>query len=156
MSLSSTFRSEADKLSGDAQTITLKEDERQLVCEILRCDSVGCEFMQLRVHSDRLQGLPLDELRAISQQLSERVTYLLEPIGPIESDQFQCVVQMRSLPPGKEENATRYYELLVQQAGDLVLCRYERRVGEERRSIPAQVTREVLQRLVEDFEAVLP
>ena len=82
MSLSSTFKSEFSKVSGSAETIRLAESDRQLVCEIVCADTVGCEFTTLRLHSDKLQGAPLSELRRLSQQLADRVTYLLEPIGP--------------------------------------------------------------------------
>jgi hypothetical protein len=79
---------------------------------------------------------------------------LLEPISPIETDAHGCVVQLRSNPPQKEADRTSYYELLVSRDGWLSLARYSRASGQKREVIPAQVTREVLLRLVGDFAAV--
>jgi hypothetical protein len=60
---------------------------------------------------------------------------------------------MRSLPPSKDADGITYYELLVSPAGELRLARYNRPAGSSRQIIPAQVTREVLLRLVADFSA---
>ncbi len=79
------------------------------------------------------------------------MTYLLEPISPIELDSQGCVVQMRSTPPQKDADRTSYYELLVSRSGELSLVRYTRLAGQPREIIPAQVTREVLLRLAGDF-----
>lgn len=95
-----------------------------------------------------------DELKQTAERLSARLTYLLEPISPIEVDAHGCVVQMRSNPPHKDADRTTYYELLVSRAGELSLARYARASGQSREVIPAHVTREVLARLVSDFCAV--
>ena len=91
----------------------------------------------------------------MAENLSKRLTYLLEPISPIETDAQGCVVQLRSNPPHKDTDRTSYYELLVSRAGELSLCRYTRPAGGTRQLIPAELTREVLCRLAGDFEAVV-
>ncbi len=96
-----------------------------------------------------------DQLKATAEKLSARLTYLLEPISPIETDAHGCVVQMRSNPPQKEVDRTSYYELLVSRSGELSLCRYARVGGQTREPIAAHVTREVLARLAADFSAVV-
>ena len=93
-------------------------------------------------------------LKIKAEQLSARLTYLLEPISPIEIDSQGCVVQLRSNPPQKETDCTSYYELLLSRGGEISLCRYTRAVGQERKPIPAQVTREVLVRLAGDLSTV--
>jgi hypothetical protein len=60
---------------------------------------------------------------------------------------------LRSNPPQKEADRTSYYELLVRDSGELSLCRFVRPAGQNRARIPAEVTREVLLRLVGDFAA---
>ena len=74
-------------------------------------------------------------------------------VYPIEIDHDQCVVQLRSNPPQKDETGTSYYELHVAGGGLLSLCRYVKEPGAPRRPIAAQVTREVFLRLVADFAA---
>ena len=61
---------------------------------------------------------------------------------------------MRSTPPQKEDGRTSYYELLVSRTGGINLTRYERTGHADRQVIAAEVTREVLLRLVGDFSAV--
>jgi hypothetical protein len=62
-------------------------------------------------------------------------------------------VQLRSNPPSKDGDTTAYYELLVEHTGTLSLCRYSRQQKSQRTPVSAEVTREVLLRLVDDFAA---
>jgi hypothetical protein len=65
------------------------------------------------------------------------------------------VAQLRSSPPQRDDDGRSYYELTVRRGGEISLCRYRKEPGAARVQIPATVTREVLLRLVDDFEAVL-
>ncbi|HEX3726104.1 MAG TPA: hypothetical protein VHV08_07665, partial [Pirellulales bacterium] len=100
-----------------------------------------------------LAGRSMDAVRNTAEQLAARLTYLLEPISPVEIDDQRCIVQMRSSPPQREPDRTTYYELLVDRGGRISLSRYARPRGQTRELIPAQVTREVLLRLASDFSA---
>ena len=84
-----------------------------------------------------------------------RLTYLMEPISPIEIDAEACVAQLRSNPPQRDDDGRSYYELLVRRGGEIALVRYRKEPGTPRQQIAATVTREVLLRLADDFEAVL-
>ncbi len=75
----------------------------------------------------------------------------MEPICPIEIDADACVVQLRSNPPQRDDDGRSYYELLVRRGGEIALTRYRKENGGARRPISANVTREVLLRLVGDF-----
>lgn len=125
----------------------------KLECTLASVDAIGCAFTELTLRADRLSGAAVDELKQVSETLSSRINYLLEPISPIEIDQEGATVQMRSNPPQKDDDGTKYYELLVRRSG-LTLCRYSRAVGQTRHSVPANVTREVLMRLAGDFVEV--
>jgi hypothetical protein len=121
--------------------------------ELTALDTLGCAFQSFAVRSETLRCASMERLKQVAETLSSRLTYLLEPISPVEIDHEQCVVQLRSNPPQKDENGTSYYELLVASGGRLSLCRYSKEPGNPRRTIPAQVTREVFLRLVADFAA---
>ena len=97
-----------------------------------------------------------DELARLGEKLSARLTYLLEPISPIEIDREGCVLQMRSNPPQRNDDQTTYYELTLRRGGAFSLSRYSKAFGDARQAIPATVTREVFLRLVADFSAVAP
>jgi hypothetical protein len=139
--------------SGD-ELVEILDQARQLRCRLVALDSLACAFTRLALRADSLAGMSPERLKKTAEILSARLTYLLEPISPIEIDSQGCVVQMRSNPPQKESDRTTYYELLVSRTGELSLSRYARAAGESRQMIPAHVTREVLSRLVADFSAV--
>jgi len=126
-----------------------------LRCALEALDALACAFTRLAVHREPHSEHSMDQVRKQAEKLAARLTYLLEPIAPIEVDADGCLVQMRSHPPHKEEDRTSYYELLVTRAGELSLCRYSRAKGTVREVIPAHVTREVFLRLVHDFAHAL-
>lgn len=142
------------QFSSGTQSVSLDEGGLHFECDLVTLDAVGCAFSRLALRAPRVAAMSTDELQKLAAQLSAKLTYLLEPISPIETDSEGCVVQMRSNPPHKESDRTSYYELLVARSGQLSLVRYSRVAGQPREVIAAQVTVEVLLRLVGDFEAV--
>jgi len=126
---------------------------QHLATELIALDALALSFDHLTLTSGSLATASLDQLKKVSDSLSKRLTYLLEPISPIEVDADQCVVQLRSNPPQRDDNGTRYYELLVRRGGQLSLRRYQKEAGGVRQAIPAHVTREVFLRLADDFSA---
>lgn len=139
--------------SHGTQVLEATESGRHLRVELVALDRLACAFDRLSLTSDALRGAGTERLKQVAEKLSGSLTYLLEPISPIEIDAHGCMVQMRSNPPQKESDRTTYYELLVQDSGELSLCRYVRQAGQERCRIAAEVTREVLLRLVGDVVA---
>ena len=123
--------------------------------DLIAVDAIGCAFQTLAYSSDKLATASLDELKAISQSLTSKLTYLLEPIGLVEADADRCSVQLRSNPPQKGDDGTSYYELMVRRGGDITLSRYSKKSGQLRQIVPANVTREVLGRLADDFVAAV-
>ena len=130
-------------------------DSGRIEADLLAVDAIGCSFLTLAYSTDRLASSSLDELKSISESLISRLTYLLEPIGVVEVDRDRAAVQLRSSPPQKGEDGTSYYELMVRRGGDVTLSRYQKKPGQIREIVPANVTREVLERLAEDFVAVV-
>lgn len=158
MSLKPKAEAALGQVAGAAlpQTLSVQDGPRRLSCELTALDSIGCSFRGLALESDALAGTSNEQLRRIADDLSRRVNYLLEPIAPIEIDAEQCVVQMRSSPPQRSDGQSTYYELLVRRGGELSLRRYAKDRRGRRTVVAATVTREVLLRLVGDFEAALP
>lgn len=140
--------------SAGEQVVEARDSGQTLRCQLVALDTLACAFTRLSLQADSLSVMSIDQLKATAENLAGRLTYLLEPISPIEIDSQGCVVQLRSSPPHKETDRTSYYELLVSRLGEISLCRYTRTQGQERQPIPAEVTREVLGRLVADFSAV--
>jgi hypothetical protein len=140
--------------AGGEKTLAVDHDGLHLTCDLTALDTLACEFTRFAVRADKLAATTIEQLKRVSETLAARLTYLLEPISPVEVDSQQCVVQLRSNPPQRDADRTSYYELLVRRGGELSLCRWTKQTGDVRQALAAQVTREVLLRLVGDFAAV--
>jgi hypothetical protein len=157
MTLQTKFDQDLTKLgSGAAATITVEDSPRLLTCDIVERNVLAVSFTKLGLATSELASAAPADLERIGKSLSERLTYLMEPIAPIEIDAHGCVVQLRSNPPQRDDDGRSYYELLVRRGGEIALARYRKENGNARRQISATVTREVLLRLVGDFCAALP
>lgn len=156
MTLQTKFDQELANLgSGAAATLAVDEGPRQLTCDISERNALAVSFDRLRLATSELAGATPADLERIGKSLSERLTYLMEPISPIELDAQACIVQLRSSPPQRDDDGRSYYELTVSRGGNIALSRYRKENSNARQPIPATVTREVLLRLVSDFSVVL-
>lgn len=140
--------------TGAGGQVAVDTPQGRLECDVASVDAIGCAFVELALRADKLASASIDELKQLSEKLSQKINYLLEPISPIEIDPDGATVQMRSNPPQKDDDGTKYYELLVRRTG-LSLRRYSRPAGQARQAVPANVTREVLLRLAGDFVSAL-
>ena len=127
----------------------------KLEAQLTAVDAIGCAFESFSYKTDKLATATVEKLKKLSDVLTARLNYLMEPISSVEMDIDSCTVQCRSNPPQQGEDGRSYYELLVRKGGELLLCRYQKQSGQPRQVVPAQVTREVLARLGEDFVAVV-
>jgi hypothetical protein len=141
--------------NGSAITLDVDDSPRHLHCDIVERNSLAVSFNQLRLDTAELATADAAKLERIGKALSAKLTYLMEPISPIEFDSQGCVVQLRSSPPQRDDDGRAYYELLVRRGGEISLSRYRKDNGGSRRQIAATVTREVLLRLANDFCTVL-
>lgn len=156
MSLGNDFRDALQNAVGQTnQRVTVSAGPRSLRCEVDRCDQLAVAVYELVLETAELATVDVAKLQAASQSLCDRVTYLLEPISPIESDADGCVVQMRSNPPQQGENGRFYYELLLRRGGSVMMRRYEKQPGAVRTRVAATLTHEVLGRLADDFDATV-
>ena len=156
MTLQKQFEQELVQLgSGGKATVAVIDAPRQLTCDVAECNSLAVSFNQLRLATTELATADSSELESIGKTLAARLTYLMEPIAPIEIDSAACVVQLRSNPPQRDDDGRSYYELLVRRGGEIALTRYRKENGGARQQIAATVTREVLLRLVGGFCEVL-
>jgi hypothetical protein len=161
MSLSDKFQAALFAAQGIAakgsatRWVSAREGGRQASCEVVQCDAMAVSLMELTLQTDELAAVSIESLRDASQALCQRLTYLLEPISPVEADADHCVVQMRSSPPQVDDNGLRYYELLIERGGAMTLRRYEKSPGNPRVPVSATLTREVLGRLIDDFNATV-
>jgi len=156
MNLHKRFEQELSNIgSGGAATVAVEALPRTLNCDIVERNTLAVSFNVLRLSTAELASADTARLERIGKALAARLTYLMEPISPIEFDAQGCVVQLRSNPPQRDDDGRSYYELLIRHGGEIALTRYRKENGNARQPITATVTREVLTRLVGDFCAVL-
>ena len=155
MTLVSQFEQELLNSGGSPATVTVSEPPRQLTCDVVESNSLAVSFEQLRLETGELATADAAKLERIGKALASRLTYLMEPIAPIEIDAAACVVQLRSNPPQRDDDGRNYYEVMVRRGGEISLVRYRKENGDARQPIAATVTCEVLIRLVSDFCVVL-
>lgn len=134
-------------------------DSRVLGIGFVAVDSMSVAFESLTLHVPELVGHETSILREWADALSQRVTYLLENIGPIEIDENAREVLIRSTPPVKSGSDTQFYEVLlgVRSNGTFQLRRYRSETGQPgRQSVDIQLTHETLQKLVGDLVETVP
>jgi hypothetical protein len=156
MNLHQQFERElADLGSGGATTVVVEAAPRTLTCDIIERNPLAVSLNQLRLETAELASADGPKLERVGKALAAKLTYLMEPISPIEFDANGCIVQLRSNPPQRDDDGRSYYELLVRRGGEITLARYRKENEGARAPVAATLTREVLVRLVSDFCAVL-
>src|SRR5687767_1272063 len=133
---------DALRAASGPQTVSVSEGPRTGRCTVSEVTSLAVNVELLILETPELAAVTVSQLQKLGQDLSDRVSYLLEPIGPIEIDADACSVQMRSTPPQKDDDGRNYYELFVKRGGAISLQRFRKESGQPRAAIPATLTRE--------------
>lgn len=125
--------------------------------DLTAVDSLSCALRELRIGAPELAAAPIEALREWANQVCQRVTYLLEPVGSLEADTEARAVLIRSTPPATIEGRKAFYEMWVKAPGVVSLRRYLRAPGAgERQAIDLQITQEALLKLVRDIIDAIP
>lgn len=164
MSLSQQLISQIQSTGGvsaaNPQTAAVRDPSGLvLAVDLTAVERIGCSFTELRVQAPHLANATLDVLKKWGNALCQRITYLLENIGPLEFDTEGNEVLIRSMPPAPAGNSTKYYEVVLSSHGNgqFSLRRYETTRGQPgRQPVEIQATYEVLTKLVNDLTATLP
>ena len=140
--------------SAQPKTVNLSDASGvEVSIDFTAIDSMSCSIEEVRLNVPALVDSNMDTVKRWAESLSERVTYLLENIGPLESD-AEGRILIRSTPPNRSETTTRFYEILLQSggSGNFSLKRYQSEVGDPSRvQVELQFTHEVLIQLVTDL-----
>lgn len=144
--------------SAEPKSMTWADDANVgLEIDFRAVESLSCAFRELRFTAPSLRDASLDVLQTWSKVVCERITYLLEHIGPLEVDPLSMTVLIRSTPPERDGGRVSFYEIVVQPTGCLSLRRFSRTRGEsERQPQDIRVTHEVLRKLVQDLVSSVP
>jgi hypothetical protein len=155
MNIKQDIALELQRLFPLAGELEVRTSTGRIIGQLEAVDNVGVSFTRFDYQSSNLAAATVDSLKALSGKIQQRLTYLLEPISLLETDTESVSIQMRSSPPQVGDDGRSYYELLVRRGGEVTLRRYHKAPGQPRQVVPANVTREVLARLADDFVAVI-
>ena len=144
---------------GPVVATAVASDGTTIEAELLAVDALGCLAREVRATVPRLSGAGVQVLKNWGEALGRRISYLLETLGLLETDEEQGQVLIRSNPPDRQGSSTSYYEVLLSEEGPgrFVLRRYEVQRGVPGRT-PAdmQLTHQVLGRLARDLVETVP
>ena len=143
-----------------AVTLTVSNTARTVSLEIdfITLENIGSTISEIRFVCQSLQH-STDTLKTWAQDLSDRISYLMESLGLIEIDAQNGTALVRSKTPTQSQNSRDYFEMLLElnKRGGLSLKRYRYRTGNSQRiAVEMCLTHEVLYRLAEDLEETAP
>lgn len=131
----------------------------QLRLVVTAIDSLSCAVAEIEVFVPQLQNGAFAVLKEWATRLSQRITYLLEQIGPLEFDEATGQVLIRSTAPDQLPDGTQFYEVILSQhgAGNFLLKRYQWTKGQPgRNAVEMVLTQQVILKLVDDLESTIP
>lgn len=134
-------------------------DRMELEFDFVEVDRLSCALRELRLNIPSMANAAPDVLRAWAEALCQRITYLLENMGPMEFEPDAGKVLIRSTCPTQNTAARLFYEVLLHAntGGSFSLKRYESVKGlPGRQAVDMKMTHEVLSRLVRDLVETIP
>jgi len=162
MSLRNDLEQELKRLVGTHTPTSVTVSDAgglQLRVDFTAVDSMSCSFDQIELFVPSLQNAAFDALKKWAENLSQRINYLLENIGPLEYDPTAGQVLIRSTPPDQLPDGTQYYEIVLssQSGGNFSLRRYKSVKGQPGRdAVEIAITHEVLLKLADDLVDTVP
>jgi hypothetical protein len=137
--------------------VTVEEASNRLTLDLTALDSVGVAFSALEFATTGCPEWTSEALNAWGERIASRVRYLMEPLKVLEVDAAGAEVQIRSQSPTPRAEQRGYYEFRLFRRGSLRMQRYAfDEASRQRRQVPCQLTREVLERLADDIAASMP
>ena len=157
MSLSRRLATAVEGLAAapDAPAVVAAEEgPHRLTLAVGLAGPVGLEALGLEFAVAGRPEWPLEALRDWGDRLAARLTYLMEPLVVLEADAVAGAVELRSQSPTGRDGRRSYYRIRLDRRGTLRLDRlaYDE-ASRDRRPVPMQLTREVLDRLADDLVA---
>ena len=122
----------------------------EVECSVSEAGPIACHLERMTYRNERMRTATPQQLTQVGNELCRRVNYLVEPLAVIETDSTASSVQLRSAPPQQLESEVRYFEVSLNRERGVEVERISAPRGEDRSSVGAPLTREVLARLAED------
>lgn len=134
-------------------------DTMEVQLDFFEVDRLSCALQEIRLNVPSMSGASPALLQQWANALCQRITYLLENMGPLEFAPDSGQVLIRSVTPTQNPNKRIFYEVMLHSnaGGSFSLKRYESIKGQPGRSaVRLQLTHEVLSRLIDDLIETIP
>jgi ribosomal protein S18 acetylase RimI-like enzyme len=137
--------------------LVIEDDAHHLVLHLTASGPVGLAFGSLDFKSTAGRDSTPASLKTWGDRIAARVTYLMEPLVVLEQDRLAGEVEIRSHAPTIRGDNRAFYTIRIGAEGTLHLARTAfDESTRRRRPIDCMMTREVLERLVDDVIACIP
>ncbi|WZO95720.1 hypothetical protein EP7_002688 [Isosphaeraceae bacterium EP7] len=136
--------------------VSVENGPHRVELDLVAGGPVGVSFDRLDFAAEGVNDKTPAELRGRADRVAGRLSYLMEPLAVVEHDPQGAGVVIRSQPPSQRGDVHAYYEANLRDDGHLTLGRVAfDETDRERHPVPCQLTREALDRLVDDLADVI-
>ncbi len=120
----------------------------------LRRRGAAVELEHLSVERTSARKQSFAKLRSKAEDLTRQVDYLLEKLEIVDHDRRGMYIQLRSLPPYKDDTQIQFNEICIARDRVQIKRIAFYRKDEVKQQVPLQLTEEQLQRLLGDIRSV--
>ena len=121
----------------------------------MRQTAEGVEVGLLQIRRDEPRRMSFPVLKAKAQDLAQRLTYLSERMVVVDQDRRGMELQLRSLPPYKDDDQIQFNEIRITKDGISVQRIAFFRKEEVKRQVPLSLSPLDLERLLGDLQAAV-
>jgi hypothetical protein len=148
MSLTKRINEQLQKATADqAMEVAASDEKLRVKVKLADYGRLGC--LLDRLHLEHAKG---GQLAVDPVQIVERITYLGERLEIIETEGEEGMTILRSTPPRVDGEVISFYEMVLDRSTKLSLVRYKHdHKTDGRTPMPAPLTRDALERLIEDL-----
>ena len=133
---------------------TMQAPEAKL-CSLLRREGAQIQLGKVEAARNAVQRLSFERLRTKAELLADQVDYLGERLEIVDHDRRGMFIQLRSLPPMKDENGIQFNEInLGRDSVTLQRIAFTRK-DEVKQQVAMTLSQGTLDRLLSDLRQVL-
>ena len=133
---------------------TLQAPDAQL-CSLVRREGGRVQLGRVEAARSESQRLSFERLRTKAELLADQVDYLGERLVIVDHDRRGMFIQLRSLPPMKDENGIQFNEINLGRDSVVMQRISFTRKDEQKQQIPITLSQVALDRLLSDLRQVL-
>jgi hypothetical protein len=121
----------------------------------LRRDGAGVQLGEMILERHTPQKLSFAKLKTKAEKLSEQVNYLKERLEIVDHDRRGMYIQLRSLPPYKDDTQIQFNEISIGKNKIVVKRIAFYRKDEVKQQVPLQLSELELRRLLFDIRQAI-